>query len=208
MSQALRDAWSTLLAQPIRFVAQECLEAALLGAVPRDRVSELIRQRRFEARLAELLASYYGLQPLSEVGEVADDDLPVLLLPPSAFAELAMACGACRHAHTLAREIRGPQVQQLRERLGDATYDLAVDWRDAGTGAPAPVGGAALLAAIETDGQRCVEAWLAVQPITLQAWLRLRFGLAAPLANGSDDDVRLVRQVALALGVHVERGAA
>ncbi len=208
MNQALRDAWSALLAQPIRFVAQECLEAALLGAVPRDRVNELIRLRRFEARLGELLASYYGLQPLSDVGEVADDDLPVLLLPPPAFAQLGMACGACRHAHALAREIRGLQVQQLRERLGDTTYDLAVAWRNAGTGASALTGGAALLAAIEDDGQRCVDAWLAAQPMPLQAWLRLRFGLAAPLANGSGDDVRLARQVALALGADVERGAA
>ena len=208
MSRVLRDAWRALLAQPIGFVAEDCLEAALLGAMPRDRVGELIRQRRFEARLGKLLVCYFGLQPLSDVGEVADDDLPVLLLSPPVFAQLAMACGACRHAHALAREIRGPLVQQLRERLGDATYDLAVGWQDTRVGAPALLSGDALLAAIEGSGQGCVEAWLAAQPAPLQAWLRLRFGLPAPLSSGSGDDVRLVRQVALALDGHAARGAA
>ncbi len=208
MSHALRDAWRALSAQPVGFVAQDCLEAALLGAVPRDRLDELIRQPRYEARLGELLASYYGLQPLSDVGEVADEDLPVLLLPPPVFAQLAMTCGACRHAHSLAREIRGPLVRQLRERLGDATYDLAVGWHDAKAGAPTRLDVDALLTAIEEDGQRCVETWLAAQPTPLQAWLRLRFGLAAPLSSGSGDDARLVRQVALALDGHAARGAA
>ncbi|XXF08584.1 type III secretion protein [Pseudomonas sp. D2-3] len=208
MSQVSRQAWRMLLARPITFVAGDCLEAALLGAVPRERVLELIEQRRFEARLGELLLSYYGLQPLSGVGEVADDDLPVLLLPPSTFTRFATTCGACRHAVALAREIRGPLVQQLRERLGDATYDLAIGWREAAAGAPMMMTGDALLAAIEEDGQRCVAAWLAAQPPALQAWLRLRFGLAAPLSSGSAEDIQLVRQVALAINDPAERGAA
>lgn len=208
MSQVLRDAWRTLLTRPMAFVARDCLEAALLGAVPRERVIELIEQRRFEARLGELLVSYYGLQPLRGVGEVVDDDLPVLLLPPPAFSQLAIACGACRHAVALAREIRGPMVQQLRERLGDATYDLAIGWRETPAGTATLIGGDALLAAIEADGQRCVEAWLAAQPTALQGWLRLRFGLAAPLSSGSAEDVQLVRQVALAINDPAERGAA
>lgn len=208
MSQGLREAWRALLDRPITFVARDCLEAALLGALPRDRLLELIEPRRFEARLGELLVSYYGLQPLASVGEVADDDLAVLLLPPSAFTQLASACGACRHAVALAQEIRGPLVQQLRERLGDATYDLAIGWRETPASPPTLMTGDALLAAIEADGQGCVEAWLAAQPTALQAWLRLRFGLAAPLSSGSGDDVRLVRQVALALNDPAERGAA
>ncbi|WP_416637102.1 type III secretion protein [Pseudomonas sp. OHS18] len=208
MSQGLREAWRMLLARPMAFVARDCLEAALLGALPRDRGLELIGQRRFEARLGELLVSYYGLQPLGSVGEVADDDLAVLLLPPPAFSQLAIACGACRHAVALAREIRGPLVQQLRERLGDATYDLAIGWRETPASTPMLMTGDALLAAIEADGQRCVEAWLAAQPTALQAWLRLRFGLAAPLSSGSGDDVQLVRQVALAINDPAERGAA
>ncbi|SHM34453.1 hypothetical protein [Phytopseudomonas punonensis] len=208
MSQGVREALRLLLARPMAFVARDCLEAALLGALPRDRVLELIEQQRFEARLGELLVSYYGLQPLSDVGEVADDDLPVLLLPPPAFSRLVSACGACRHAVALAREIRGPLVQQLRERLGDATYDLAIGWRETPAGTPMLMTGDALLAAIEADGQRCLEAWLAAQPPALQGWLRLRFGLAEPLSNGSADDVQLVRQVALAINHPAERGAA
>jgi len=208
VSQGLREAWRMLLARPLAFVARDCLEAALLGALPRERVLELIEQRRFEARLGELLVSYYGLQPLSGAGEVADDDLPVLLLPPPAFAQLARTCGACRHAAALAREIRGPLVQQLRERLGDATYELAIGWRESQAGTPVLMSADALLAAIEADGQRCVEAWLAAQPTALQDWLRLRFGLAAPLSSGSADDVQLVRQVALAVHEPAERGAA
>ncbi|TBU83155.1 type III secretion protein [Pseudomonas daroniae] len=208
MSQALRDAWRALLAQPMQFVAEECLEAALLGAVPRERVIDLARQPRFEARIGGLLASYYGLEPLASVGQIADDDLPVLLLSRQRFARLALSCGACQHADFLAREIRGPVVQKLRAHLGDEVYDLAVSWREPVVGQQAIIEDDALLAAIDRDGQRCVDAWLAAQPAPLQAWLRLRFDLAAPLSTGGAEDIQRVRQVACALTSHEEQGAA
>lgn len=208
MSQALRDAWRALLARPMHFVAEDCLEAALLGAVSRERVTDLARQPRFERRIGGLLASYYGLEPLASVGQIADDDLPVALLSRQRFARLAPTCGACQHAASLAREIRGPLVQTLREQLGDDTYDLAVSWREPPVGKPAILAGDALLAAIDQEGQRGVDAWLGAQPVPLQAWLRLRFGLAAPLSTGSADDIQRVRQVAGALTSREERGAA
>lgn len=208
MSQALRDAWRALLAQPMQFVAEDCLEAVLLGAVPRERVIDLARQPRFAGRIGGLLASYYGLEPLASVGQVADDDLPVVLLSQQRFARLALTCGACQHAASLAREIRGPLVQRLRAHLGDEVYDLAVSWREPPVGKQTIIADDALLAAIDQDGQRCVDAWLGAQPAPLQAWLRLRFDLAAQLSTGNGDDIQRVRQVASALTAQEERGVA
>lgn len=208
MSQALRDAWRALLAQPLQFVAEDCLEAALLGAVSRERAVDLARQPRFAARIDALLVSYYGLEPLANAGQIADEDLPVVLLPRQRFARLALTCGACQHAASLAREIRGAVVQALRSYLGDEVYGLAVSWREPPVGKQAILSGDALLAAIDQDGQHCVEAWLAAQPAPLQAWLRLRFDLAAPLSAGSTEHLRRVRQVASALVAEEQRGAA
>lgn len=208
MSQALRDTWRALVAQPLQFVAEDCLEAALLGAVPRAQAINLAKQPRFASRVSGLLVSYYGLEPLTNAGQVVDEDLPVVLLAPQRFARLALACGACLHAVSLAREIRGPVVQSLRAHLGDEIYDLAVGWREPAAGTQVILTGDALLAAIDQDGQRCVDAWLAAQSAALQAWLRLRFDLAAPLSTGRDADVQRVRQVASALTTDEQRGAA
>lgn len=208
MSQALRDAWRALLAEPLQFVSEDCLEAALLGAVPRAQAIELARQPRFAGRIGGLLASYYGLQPLASAGEIADDDLPVVLLPRQRFASLALACGACQHAASVAREIRGALVQRLRSHLGDEVYDLAVGGREASVGKQAILTGDALIEAIDADGQRCLEAWLGAQPAPLQAWLRLRFALPAPLSSGSAEDIQRVRQLATALAPREQRGAA
>ena len=207
MSQALRDTWRALVAQPLQFVAEDCLEAALLGAVPRAQAINLAKQPRFASRVSGLLVSYYGLEPLTNAGQVVDEDLPVVLLAPQRFARLALACGACLHAASLAREIRGAVVQSLRAHLGDEIYDLAVSWREP-AGNQVILVGDALLAAIDQDGQRCVDAWLAAQSAALQAWLRLRFGLAAPLSTGRDADIQRVRQVASALTSDEQRGAA
>ena len=207
MSQALREAWRALQNEPLAFVDPQCLEAALLGAQNAGQVAELARQPRFQARIEQLLVSFYGLQPL-QAQSPADADLPVLLLPVTRFRQLPTFCGACLHGASLAREIRGSRVQQLRTQLGDEVYTLAVSWREAAVAKTNIVEGEALLAAIEQDGRACVEAWMAAQPAALQAWLQLRFDLAAPLSDGRAEHAEHVRRVAAELAADERRGAA
>ncbi|TBU91574.1 type III secretion protein [Phytopseudomonas dryadis] len=209
MSQGLRQAWRAQLAQPLQFVRDECIEAGLLGAVNGEQVAALLRQPRFQGRIGELLASYYGLLPLAEAGDqVEDADLAVLLLPPERFARLPLFCGACWHATALSREIRGSVVQALKARLGSEVFAFAVTQREAFAGGDARLQGDALLAAIEEDGEACVSAWLDAQAPALQAWLRLRFEVPARLAEGPPSAPQLVRRVAAQLPGSAVEGAA
>lgn len=207
MSQALREAWRALQNEPLTFVDPQCLEAALLGAQNAGQVAELARQPRFQTRIEQLLVSFYGLQPL-QAQAPADADLPVLLLPVARFRQLPTFCGACLHGASLAREIRGSRVQQLREQLGNEVYSLAVTWRETTPVKSTIVEGEALLAAIEEDGRACVEAWLAAQPTALQAWLQLRFDLASPASDARAEHAEHVRRVATELAADERRGAA
>lgn len=168
--------WQTLCADPLGFVHRQAL-LDCLGDGPEPLREHVLAQSRFRQRLLARLMQHYGLQPLAQLPTPEEGALAVLRLAPGAFARLPRLCGAIWHGATLAREVRGPVLQQLREQLGSGIYEQALAARALAGAADLLREPAALVAAIDQDGAACVSAWLHSQPDALRAWLLLRLPL-------------------------------
>ncbi|MHC8326696.1 type III secretion protein [Pseudomonas sp. LB1P83] len=198
MSLSLR--WKDLLEQPLTFVERHYLYECFPDAVAIERIHALTTEPRFQSRLLKMLMTHFKLHPLAQTPTPAEEDLPVLLMAPDVFRRLPRLCGAIWHAATLSREIRSEFVSQLRERLGDEVFALALanrQWAGATDSLRQPD---ELVAAIDQDGARCVAAWLQTQPSPLREWLRLRL-LDPAVADGrpSPMNVQIVRHIAAVL---------
>lgn len=192
---SLVQRWQELQARPLAFVDPRHLYGCFPEPVEAARIDALAEAPRFHDRLLTLLMARHGLQPLAQVPAPQVEDLPVLLLPPAAFARLPRLCGAIWHGATLGREIRRDTVEYLRKALGPELFALALahrQWSGAMDLLRQPDD---LLAAIDLDGARCVHGWLQRQPPALRDWLRLRLALPLDPAAGTVDP-SLVRRVA------------
>jgi hypothetical protein len=172
-------AWRALTAQPLRFVDHQSLRGCFAQVLSDRAIGEMTDSARFSARLLELLMAHFQLAPLASLTPVSEDDLPVLLLSPTAFSRLPRLCGAVWHAAALSREVRGAVVSEWREQLGPEVFNLALQHREWAGAANLLHSPSALLVAIDRDGQACVADWFAAQPAPLQAWLQLRLPQAA-----------------------------
>lgn len=167
-------AWRALTAQPLRFVDRQSLRGCFAQVLSDRAIGEMTESARFSARLLELLMAHFQLAPLASLTPVSEDDLPVLLLSPTAFSRLPRLCGAVWHAAALSREVRGAVVSEWREQLGPEVFNLALQHREWAGAANLLYSPSALLVAIDRDGQACVADWFAAQLAPLQAWLQLR----------------------------------
>lgn len=170
-----QHAWQTLLEQPLGFIDAAYFKACFAESVSPEQLAALRKQERFQGRLLQLLMSRFQLAALERSAQPDPLDLPVLLLTPQTFNELARGCGAVWHASTLSREIRGDVVSELRRLLGNDVFALALAHRALGGAADLLRQPAELLEVIDRDGAACVSAWLRAQPPELRRWLGLRF---------------------------------
>lgn len=190
--------WQTLREQPLDFVRPEAL-AACLGEGPEQWREQVLGHPRFRERLTHLMLAFHELQPLEQVPPPDAATLAVLQLPALRFARLARQCGAIWHAATLAKEVRGEVLQQLRERLGQGVYEQALAHRELAGAADLLREPNALLAAIDQDGAACLSQWLQAQPEALRAWLQLRFELPSTKPVGPAVNPAIVGVAARAL---------
>lgn len=207
-AQAQRqEQWQTLLAEPLAFIDRRHLAACFADEVAPVQVQALLQAPRFQGRLLSLLLRTYRLQPLAQLPEPLVQDLPVLLLAPEAFARLPRLCGAIWHGTALSREIRREVVEQLRQGLGPEAFSLALAHRQWSGALDLLRQPDDLLAAIEADGARCVQAWLHSQPRPLREWLMLRLPLPLSEVSAAGGDIELVRRVAGLLAEPIEEPA-
>ena len=194
MSLALQ--WQALLEQPLAFVERQRLIECFPDDVAAERVEALAAEPRFQSRLLKLLMGHFQLQPLAQASLPLAEDLPVLLMAPDAFKRLPRLCGAIWHGATLSREIRSEVVNQLRQRLGNDVFALALAHRTQAGAADLLRQPDELVAAIDHDGALCVSAWLQAQPPPLRDWLRLRLFDPAVHDPRTPVDIRIVRSLA------------
>lgn len=194
MSLALQ--WQELLEQPLAFVERQRLIECFPDDVAAERVEALAGEPRFQSRLLKLLMGHFQLQPLAQASLPLAEDLPVLLMAPDAFKRLPRLCGAIWHGATLSREIRSEVVNQLRQRLGNDVFALALAHRTQAGAADLLRQPDELVAAIDHDGALCVSAWLQAQPPLLRDWLRLRLFDPAVHDPRMPVDIRIVRSLA------------
>ncbi len=196
-SAALHASWSRRLARPLHGARIECVAECFDGTLAPDQVQAMLDNDRFEERLQQLLIRHFWLPPLEQLSESAD--LSVLVLDGPAFARLPLLCGAVWHAAALAREIRGPVVQCLKERLGTDVFNFALAHRAHAGAADFLLDSEQLAAAIERDGHACVAAWFHSRPQALQGWLQLYFDIPQSDVEISAAAIALVPQIAQAL---------
>ncbi|MGE7991685.1 type III secretion protein [Pseudomonas sp. NPDC089554] len=188
--------WQALLAEPLAFIDRRHLAACFADEVAPTQVQALLKAPRFQGRLLNLLLRTYRLQPTAQLPEPLAQDLPLLLLSPEAFARLPRLCGAIWHGAALGREIRREVVEHLRQGLGQEVFNLALAHRQWSGALDLLRQPDDLLAAIEADGARCVQAWLHSQPQPLREWLLLRLPQPDAEASSKAIDPGLVRRVA------------
>lgn len=196
---SLTQQWQALLQQPLAFVERRRLVECFPEDVTAERVAALAGEARFESRLLALLMQHFQLQPLAQAPLPVAQDLPVLLMAPDAFKRLPRLCGAIWHGATLSREIRSEVVNQLRQRLGNDVFTLALAHRTQAGAADLLRQPDELVAAIDHDGALCVSAWLQAQPPLLRDWLRLRLFDPAVHDGRTPVDIRIVRSLASTL---------
>lgn len=120
------------------------LAAAFDPSIPRDIAERLLAQPRFADRIAAMLDS----------GDAPDRN---------ALEALARRAGTVLYARSFVREIRGPVIAGLAERLGTALDDARAHV-DLGWDRIAPTDPEALDTAIDVAGSACLAAWIADLP--------------------------------------------
>jgi hypothetical protein len=180
------QSWDEFTARPLHTVHLARLQACFEGLeVPAETLDAMLVQPRLRERLTRLLEQRFALQPLAAIAPPESVDVPVATLTAPTLGDLASRCGVVFWAEAFVREIRAPSVRALREHFGAALYELALAQRALGCPLAAQVQPAsldALGAAVERDGQACVNAWLAEQPRALAAWQRLQISELAAAA--------------------------
>jgi len=183
-----RERWREFTAQPLHHVHRARLLACFDGLdLPAATLEAMLTLPRLQARLTRMLERRFALQPLHAIAPPQPADLPVATLGAAHLSELAERCGAVFWAQAFVCEIRAPAVRALREHFGSALYELALAERElACPDLALPTCADALAAAVQRDGQACVQAWLAEQPRALAAWQRLKLTAATMLPLSAD----------------------
>jgi hypothetical protein len=137
-------------------------------------VASIQAEQRFQSRLERLFQDHFGLPSLSEVEQPREEDLAIALLEPEHFAALAVPCGVVVHGRSFIQEIRASALRALKMRFGEELFTLALTHPELAGTAPVLTDLEELEQAIQQDGEACIAAWLAAQPASLAAWLRLK----------------------------------
>ena len=193
---SLAQRWADAHARPLSLLDPSHVQACFAEEVSPTEIEALCLNPRFQPRLVDVVRTHYGLPVLTTVPDPAAEDLPVLLLSADAFAQLPHLCGALWHSAALGREIRRDAVEHLRGALGTGVFTLALMHRQWSGAVDLLRQPAELLAAIELDGARCLQAWLDTQPAGLRAWLKLRLPTPLMAESGGNVDPGLVRRAA------------
>ncbi|TCN34015.1 type III secretion protein [Sinorhizobium americanum] len=189
-----KDVWAIFQTAPARLVQPRHIVHAYDEAISLETAARLQQSARVQRPLARLLGEKYRLPEPFSCPRPAEEDLQLLALPPERIEHYSHVAGAVFWGHVLAGEIRSREVAEMKSRIGDAAFQLAIHNRDLAAGHPPPGDRDHLMQAIETDGRKCWASWQASLPQPLAAWLRLR--------DETDEDIAFLQES------DAERGAA
>ncbi|MEY9586910.1 type III secretion protein [Sinorhizobium fredii] len=166
--------WAIFRMAPARLVHPRHIVHAYDEAISIETAARLQQSDRVQRPLARLLREKYRLPDAGSCPEPAKEDLELLDLAPERVEQHSRLAGVVFWSHVLAGEIRSREVAEMKSRIGDLAFQLAIHNRDLAAGHPPPGGLDRLMQAIETDGRKCWASWQAALPEPLAAWLRLR----------------------------------
>ncbi|WP_018238590.1 hypothetical protein [Ensifer sp. BR816] len=170
--------WTVFQTAPARLVGPRLIMQAFDNTIPIETAIRLQRSDRVQRPLARLISEKYRLPEPFSCPRPSEDDLELLAFPLERIEQYSHAAGAVFWGHVLAGEIRSREVAEMKSRIGDFAFQLAIHNRDLAAGHPPPGDRDQLMQAIETDGRKCWASWQASLPQPLAAWLRLRDGAA------------------------------
>ncbi|MET4691476.1 type III secretion protein [Sinorhizobium fredii] len=166
--------WTVFQTAPARLVHPRHVIHAYDEAISIETAARLQQSDRVQRPLARLLREKYRLPDAGSCPEPAKEDLELLDLPPERVEQHSRLAGVVFWSHVVAGEIRSREVAEMKSRIGDFAFQLALHNRDLAAGHPPPGDLDLLIQAIETDGRKCWASWQASLPETLAAWLRRR----------------------------------
>ena len=166
--------WAIFQTAPARLVHPRYVVHAYEQAISIETAARLQQSDRVQRPLARLLREKYRLPDAGSCPEPAKEDLELLDLAPERVEQYSRLAGVVFWSHVLAGEIRSREVAEMKSRIGDLAFQLALHNRDLAAGHPPPGDLDLLIQAIETDGRKCWASWQASLPEPLAGWLRLR----------------------------------
>ncbi|ACP23738.1 putative type III secretion component (plasmid) [Sinorhizobium fredii NGR234] len=169
-----QDVWAIFQTAPARLVHPRHVVHAYDETISIEAAARLQQSDRVQRPLARLVREKYRLPDAGSCPEPAEGDLELLSLPPERVEQHSRLAGVVFWSHVLAGEIRNREVAEMKSRIGDLAFQLALHNRDLAAGHPPPGDLDLLMQAIETDGRKCWGSWQASLPEPLAAWLRLR----------------------------------
>lgn len=139
-----------------------------------------VGQQRERALLVRLLQQQYALPPLS-VLQPASHDAALMALSAEAWRDAAAACGLMYWSRSLAREVRGPALRQIEQRLGRAWWHWvelglaeSIEAERVPQSSATPDEPLAWPSWIQRTGQEILEAWRNDLDPGLSAWAGLK----------------------------------
>lgn len=164
--------WADFIEQPVSFVHPANLAACFEGSGLESQDFYLMaREPRFHERLRRMLERRFDIclpLDLSVPSDVGGAEVPLLNLD-----DLARECGAIYWSEAFIQEVRASAVRAQSERFGEHLQTLALVHHDLAGNEPVPADLDALELAVDEAGGACVQAWLAEQPKSVMAWLKL-----------------------------------
>lgn len=183
-----QDVWTIFQTAPARLVHPRHIVQAYDEAISTETALRLQESSRVQRPLARLLCEHYRLPPASSCARPSEEDLELLALPREQMDHYCRAAGAVFWGEVLAGEIRSREVAEMKSRIGEDAFRLAIHNRDLAAGRPPPDDLDQLVQAIEADGRKCWASWQAALPEPLAAWLRLRQETAEDAPFSEPDD--------------------
>ncbi|PDT81132.1 type III secretion protein [Sinorhizobium sp. BJ1] len=193
LAEGLADAdpesvWAIFQTAPARLVHPRHIVHAYDEAISLEAAARLQQSRRVQRPLARLLSEKYRLPEAGSCQRPAEEDLELLELSPEQIKQYSRLAGAVFWGHVLASEIRNRAVAEMKSRIGDLSFQLAVHNRELAAGHLPPGDLDLLVQAIEADGRKCWASWQVSLPEPLAAWLRLRDETAEGIAFSAPTD--------------------
>lgn len=182
------DIWTVFQTAPARLVHPRYIVQAYDEAISTETALRLQQSSRVQGPLARLLCERYRLPPASSCARPSEEDLELLALPREQTDDYCRAAGAVFWGEVLAGEIRSREVAEMKSRIGEDAFRLAIHNRDLASSRPPPDNLYELVQAIEADGRKCWVSWQAALPAPLAAWLRLRQETADDAGFSEPDD--------------------
>ncbi len=189
MPTASDQDWDAFVTNPAAYVDAGRLAACIDDAIAGPGCQLMLDTPRLARRLSALLASQFGLAPLSE--DLANEDRRIALAPKGDIEDMVMHTGAICWSGALAGAIGKEKVSAIHHQIGEDLFAFALANRDIAAPSRSLEPLETLAARMRDDGWRCMAAWCRAMPEPVSAWMKVKVPVgidldAEPMTGGAE----------------------